>query len=227
MIIETKELPAELLNKLPLTLRLSKQIDTNHIKDTNLKNEIENYIKIKQLEKNEYELQLLLDKQKSNENRILVNNHRYSNRNQENIMNIHNYQKLLKQTIEIRPVKSLYSIYLITDPGEFIIEQIRTFLSTGTIHIPFSPEINFDIEKYVFHIDSPTIKEELYNIIDTFLDVLITETKVTKRNEVKLIDIVLKKQNMKLYIEYIVNIILQIQNKERILSLTYQDKAGK
>jgi len=98
---------------------------------------------------------------------------------------------------------------------------LKTFLSLGEIEIPFSPEIDFDITKYIFHYDSPYVKEELFNIVNDFINILITELELDS-NIVKLDSINVQKIEDELYVIYIITINLIINGEYYTLKLDYQ-----
>ena len=213
MLVNISDLPDELIKKLPITLKIQKYFDTKYITDESLRTEIENYIELKSIERAEHlseQINSTIAKQTF---------HLYNRQINNSIQR--NYQQLLKKTLDIYPEKDIYGLKLITEADKYILEQIKTFLTLGEIEIPFSPEINFDITKYIFHNDSPYIKEELYDIINDFITILTTELDLDE-NAVQLESVDIQKIVEKLYTTYIVNVIIRINGKNYTLNLNFE-----
>jgi hypothetical protein len=217
MKVKVSELPADLRNKLPFTLKTQEFIETKYIPDKDLRREIETYIEIQKLKNVQDAL-------------LLEQNLATRSRNIDTLDKIHELEQfhtvklkeLLARTLDIKPYKDIYGVHLITNLAEFILEQIKTFLSLSSFEIPFSPEINLDIHKYLMHTDTPYIKEELYDIIQEFINVLTTELNI--RDAIKLQSVDVIRQEDKLYITYIVIVTLMINNELYTLNLNYEVK---
>ena len=218
MLINTNTLPPELKNKLPLTLRNQKTIDTKYIPDPILRQEIESYIEIQQLK--QLDNTEILNSYQNEQIQYNTSDKHFQN------TNYRDYQQLLRQTLDIKPEKDIYGLKLITNEAEYILQQLKTFLSLGSFEIPFSPEVNFDITKYIFHIDNPYIKEELYNIINDFILILTTELSLNT-NSVKLISVNVQKLEEDLFTTYLITVALEINNQQYTLNLNFQVKTDK
>jgi len=225
MIVPVNILPRELIEQLPLSIKL--KIDNNELEylDTDLLSLNQNYKKIKQEIENYYQLylikqsELFYDSITSDNNNIIIS--------QENIVNddlLYQYDKLklFKSAYDIKLTRGIYGLKLVTDPKEFIIDQIKTFLSSGIVSsIPFSPEINLDLAYYIKHVDLPTIKEELKQEIETFITTLINETENLDHDIVQLKDISITKIEKNIYTTYQVSIELYFPRESNINNRTY------
>jgi len=154
MIVPVNILPRELIEQLPLSIKL--KIDNNELEylDTNLlslnpnyekiKQEIENYYQLYQIKQSEIFYQSISISLDDSDNIIKLNNN-----NNSSIVERDKIQ-LFKSAYDIKLTRGIYGLKLITNPKDFIIDQIKTFLSSGiTSSIPFSPEINLDLAYYI------------------------------------------------------------------------------
>jgi len=226
MIVPVNILPRELIEQLPLSIKL--KIDNNELEylDTNLlslnpnyekiKQEIENYYQLYQIKQSEIFYQSITTSLNDNENIIRLNNN-----NNGSIVERDKIQ-LFKSAYDIKLTRGIYGLKLITNPKDFIIDQIKTFLSSGiTSSIPFSPEINLDLAYYIKHIDLPTIKEELKQELETFIITLINETDNLDYDIVQLKDISIAKIEKDVYTTYQITVQLYFPRESNVNNRTY------
>ena len=177
MIVYTNELPKELLDKLPISFKLSEKFDTRLLKDPLLRTEVEKYASTTVFQSQEIT------------------------------------QTNINEILDFIPAKDKYGIKYVENEDEFIILNIRNFFRIMRGAYIFSPEIGTEIYEYVKYLDTPTVKESIYEEVSEFVTSLVSQFNL--KSDVKILGIDFEHNNNTApqSVEYRIKVYIQINNQ--------------
>jgi len=169
MIVETKSLPKELIERLPIAFKISEKFDTRLITDPILKYEIEKFI--------EYGGGGLEEEENRNEKEKEKN---YSS-------------KILEIVPELSYRKE--GITIIEDEVDFIVLLIRNHLRIIKGGYIFDPEIGTRLYEYLKNLDIGSLRESLHTEFTELINSAVSEFDLKK--DIKVKNVILRKLDTK------------------------------
>ena len=208
MLIKTELLPNDLKNKLPISLQITEEFDSELITDNILRYEIENWYERNILGINE---SIAINSMDYSGNNIL---NRIIENNDENIET--DYSKI----IDFIPEYGKNGLSYIIDPVDFLIFNIRNWFRLRRGVYVFDPNFGTKIYDYLKVLDMSQIKEMIYNELSELIDQLTTSFPNIYSGyivKVKSINIIKNVSKNGIDVSYTLTAALSINDKEEVV----------